>query len=82
MEGLLILLDIYSAGERPIKGISSEELMKKLVDRGFDKVKILNTGNEIIKFHTDQINKDSVLIMQGAGNISNLSSEIKKRYLD
>ena len=78
----LILLDIYSAGERPIKGISSEELMKKLVDRGFDKVKILNTGNEIIKFHTDQINKDSVLIMQGAGNISNLSSEIKKRYLD
>ena len=78
----LILLDIYSAGETPIKGVSSEELMKKVLDQGFDKVKLLNSGNEIIRSLEDQVNNHSVLIMQGAGNISELSSEIIKKYLD
>jgi len=77
----LILLDIYSAGESPIKGIGSEELMKKILDRGFRKVKLLNAGNEIIGSLEDQMDNDSVLIMQGAGNISDISSEIRKKYL-
>ena len=29
----LILLDIYSAGESPINGVSSEELMKKILHK-------------------------------------------------
>ena len=78
----LILLDIYSAGEIPINGVSSEELMKKILDKGFDKVKLLNSGHEIIRSLEDQVDDDSVLIMQGAGNISDVSSEIKKKYLD
>ena len=78
----LILLDIYSAGEIPIKGIASEELVKKISDQGFDKVKLLNSGNEIIRSLENQVDDDSVLIMQGAGNISDVSSEIKKKYLD
>ena len=78
----LVLLDIYSAGEDPIKGISSKTLLKTITDQGFDKVKIFNEGNEIIQFLEDKLKKDCVLIMQGAGNISDVSSEIKKRYLD
>ena len=77
----LILLDIYSAGESPINGVSSEELMKKLLDNGFDKVKLLNSKNQIISSLEDQVDNDSVLIMQGAGNISDVSSEIKKKNL-
>jgi len=76
------LLDIYSAGESPIKGIGSEEIMKRILDQGFNKVKLLNSGNEIIRSLQDQVDNDSVLIMQGAGNISDVSSEIKKKYLD
>ena len=53
----LILLDIYSAGESPINGVSSEELMKKLIDKGFDKVKLLNSRNEIIRSLEDQVNQ-------------------------
>ena len=75
------MLDIYSAGESPIKGIGSEEIMKKILDQGFDKVKLLNSGNEIIGSLEDQVGNDSILIMQGAGNISDVSSEIKKKYL-
>ena len=76
------MLDIYSAGESPIKGIGSEELMKKISDLGFHKVKLLNSANEIIRSLEDQVDNDSVLIMQGAGNISDVSSEIKNKYLD
>ena len=78
----LILLDIYSAGENPIKGIGSEELMQKILDQGFDKVKLLNSVEEIISSLEGQMNNDSVLIMQGAGNISDISSEIKENFLD
>jgi len=77
----LILLDIYSAGESPIKGIGSEELMKKITDQGFNNVKLLNSGNEIIRSLEDHVDNDSVLVMQGAGNISDVSSEIKKKNL-
>ena len=77
----LILLDIYSAGESPIKGIGSEELMKKILDQGFNKVKLLNSGNEIIRSLEDRLENDSVLVMQGAGNISDVSSEIRKKNL-
>ena len=56
--------------------------MKKILDQGFDKVKLLNSGNEIIRSLKDQVNNHSVLIMQGAGNISELSLEIMKKYSD
>ena len=55
--------------------------MKKITDQGFDKVKLLNSGNQIIRSLENQVDNDSVLIMQGAGNISDVSSEIKKKYL-
>ncbi len=77
----LILLDLYSAGETLIKGINSKELMKRILDRGFVKVKILNSSEEIIESLQSQIETDSILIMQGAGNISNISLEIKERYI-
>ena len=78
----LFLLDIYSAGENPIEGVSSEELMNKILDLGFNKVRIFKIGNEIIKSVKNLISNDSVLIMQGAGNISEITSEIKENYLD
>ena len=56
--------------------------MKKILDQGFNQVKIFNTANEIIKSLENPMCNDSVLIMQGAGNISEVSTEIKKNYLD
>ena len=55
--------------------------MQKLIDKGFDKVKLLNSRNEIIRSLEDHVDNDSVLVMQGAGNISDVSSEIKKKNL-
>ena len=53
----------------------------KIIDQGFEKVKLLNSQNEIIRSLEGQVKNDSVLIMQGAGNISEVSHEIKKKYL-
>jgi len=78
----LFLLDIYSAGENPIEGVSSKDLMNKILDLGFNQVKIFKTGNQVIKSVKNLISNDSVLIMQGAGNISEITSEIKENYLD
>ena len=55
--------------------------MKKISDKGFNKVKLSNSVNEIIRFLQDHVDNDSVLVMQGAGNISDVSSEIMKKNL-
>ena len=75
-------MPIAPAGENPIEGVSSEELMNKILDLGHNQVKIFKTGNQIIKSVKNLRSNDSVLIMQGAGNISEITSEIKENYLD
>lgn len=66
----IILLDIYSAGEAPIAGISSEHLAEK--------ISLLNKGNPVKVCSIEQIshtlssiiNEGDILLMQGAGSIS------------
>ena len=71
----LILLDIYPAREKPVKGVSSKII--------FDKVKldekIMCTKNELLKHLKD--NKPEVLLTMGAGDIDKLIEPIKRMQL-
>lgn len=72
----LILLDVYSAGEEPIQGINSVEIKNKLLGNGFNSISLCNEPNGIIEILGNFLDKDSIVIMQGAGDISEISSEI------
>ena len=76
----LYLLDIYSAGEERIDGISSESLMKVITQSGFNSVEICPPSFDFQKL-LQEINSKTVLVFQGAGNISSLSKKIKEEYL-
>ena len=76
----LYLLDIYSAGEEHIEGISSESLMKVITQSGFNSVEICPPSFDFQKL-LQEINSKTVLVFQGAGNISSLSKKIKEEYL-
>ena len=71
----LFLLDIYSAGEKPIKGINSSNIQSSLIRSGFDNVKLLNS-NEVAKEFDKDLAKDTVFVFQGAGDISSISQSI------
>jgi UDP-N-acetylmuramate--alanine ligase len=68
----LILLDIYPAREKPIKGVDSKMLLNLCVNHS----KKLVSKNLVIKNLENQ--KIDVLLTLGAGDISDLVMPIKK----
>jgi UDP-N-acetylmuramate--alanine ligase len=73
----LLLLDIYSAGETAIPGISSESLAKEI--RSKDK-RVTMVNEASLKAQLDEYIKDGdVILMQGAGSIGQMALNLMKQ---
>lgn len=73
----LLLLDIYSAGENAIPGVSSESLAKEI--RTKDK-RVTMVNEESLKAKLDEYIKDGdVILMQGAGSIGQMAANLMKK---
>ena len=76
----LILLEIYSGGEEPIKEVSSEKLLKQIKEMGLKNSELASSKEEAIKLIESSIlNEGGVLLIQGAGNISDISEILTKQ---
>ena len=70
----MLLLDIYSAGEPEIAGITSEILANAIETRG-NSVTLVN--EKTLADHLNQlIREGDVILMQGAGSISQLANQL------
>ena len=75
----LILLEIYPAGEKIIKGISSFNLLKGVKDRGLRIAELATSNDKALELIKSSISKTKdVLLIQGAGNISEISEMLTK----
>ncbi|RUR13599.1 UDP-N-acetylmuramate--L-alanine ligase [Legionella sp. km772] len=73
----LLLLDIYSAGENEIPGVSSESLAQEI--RTKDK-RVTMVNEESLKARLDEFIKDGdVILMQGAGSIGQMAVNLMKK---
>ena len=68
----LFLFDIYSAGEEPIPGISSEKLLKDITRADAYHLPNGKRANKIILYN---ITKDSIIVIMGAGSVGNFASQ-------
>lgn len=67
----VILLDIYSAGEKPIPGVTTESIVADLQSR---QVHVSHVLNQNLEQALDQLILPSdVVLMQGAGNIGQMA---------
>ena len=77
----LLILEVYSAGENRIKGYNSSSLsvaLSKLIDIH---IHLPKEESEVVKILESSLNNQkSILLIQGAGNISSLSSSLYKRF--
>ena len=75
----LILLDIYSASERPIKGVNSRVILETLKQKGLKDVTYLKNHNEVIDLIIQIKDSFDILDTQGAGSISKVCEVIKDK---
>ena len=73
---ILVLLDIYPAGESPITGINSEALAKSIGDAGHKNVHYFRSMTEAIEFLLHEARPCDAVMTIGAGNVSRASNEL------
>ena len=76
----LILLDIYSASEKPIKGIHSRTIAETLKQEGHNDVTYANNHSEVINLINNRNKTFDILVTQGAGSISIVCESLKSKW--
>ncbi len=78
---LLVLLDIYSAGEQPILGADGPTLAKSIRDRGQLPPVFVEQHPKLAMDLQNILQDGDILLMQGAGNIGGLASHLAATQL-
>ena len=75
---VLYILDIYPAGEKSIKGVNSQKLVKDL-KKNNSQVYYLKKNTNINKILSSYYNKKNLIIFLGAGSITHEAHKIVKK---
>ena len=73
---VLALMDIYSASEAPIPGITSEALANSIREAGHKNVSYFRSMQDAIEFLLREARPGDAILTIGAGNVSRASSEL------
>jgi UDP-N-acetylmuramate--alanine ligase len=73
---LLIVLDIYPAGESPIEEVNSENLVERIRDAGHEHVVYQREKEGAIEHILSHMRRGDVLLTLGAGNVWKTGEEI------
>jgi UDP-N-acetylmuramate--alanine ligase len=72
---VLLLLDIYPAGEKPIEGITSDLLLEKIKGEGHGVV--IRTDKEgAVTYAVSEMKKGDILLTLGAGDVWKLGEKV------
>lgn len=75
----VILCDVFSAGEPPIEGATSEALVNAIVANGHKDVQYIANREQIAEFLATELRSSDVVITLGAGNIQLTCNELIER---
>jgi UDP-N-acetylmuramate--alanine ligase len=75
---VLLMLEVYSAGEPPIPGIDSRALCRSIRARGKVEPIFVADSNEIKKTLDSVLEQDDVVLFQGAGTVGQLPAKLLK----
>ncbi len=73
---LLILLEVYPAGEDPISGADGRSLCRSIRQRGLVDPIFIDCGEDVLSVLTSVLRDGDVLLTQGAGDIGAMSSRL------
>jgi len=73
---VLLMLDVYSAGEAPIAGADSRALCRSIRSRGRVEPILVPDAKELPQVLANIIKPDDIVIAQGAGTISRFAADL------
>jgi UDP-N-acetylmuramate--alanine ligase len=73
---MLVVLDIYPAGEQPIEGISSRILTEKIRESGYHNVVYADDRGKATDHIVERVRKGDVVLTLGAGNVWKSGEEL------
>lgn len=77
---ILLLLEIYAAGEKPISGVNGRALTRSIRQRGRIEPIFVEQLPDL-PWTLDNILRDGdILLLQGAGNIGNIAQQLANKY--
>lgn len=77
----LYITDIYAAGEQPIEGITSKNLVDKIKDTAVHScVEFIASAEEIPKIIMEQARQGDIIVMMGAGSISSWANNLPEQF--
>ena len=74
----IIVLDIYAAREKNIYGISSKDLVNKIIDLGKNAI-YLPSLEECASYLKENVKKDDIVLTLGAGTVTNIGPMIVEK---
>ena len=78
---VLILLEVYSAGEEPIAGADGRSLARSIRSRGNVDPIFVKEPKDVPDVLKDVVRADDIVITQGAGNVGALAQQLAQREL-
>ncbi|OGW39569.1 MAG: UDP-N-acetylmuramate--L-alanine ligase [Nitrospirae bacterium RBG_13_39_12] len=75
----LVLLDIYSAGEKPVEGVSSADLIEKIKKTGNNNAFYVRDREDAVSHIISHMHRGDMLLTLGAGDVWKAGDEILKR---
>lgn len=73
---LVVLTDVYGAGEKPIEGISGETIRKEIDKQTGQEVKYLQDKNDLATYLKEISRPGDLIITMGAGDIYKVGEEL------
>jgi UDP-N-acetylmuramate--alanine ligase len=73
---LLLVTDIYAAGEQPIKNVSAERLVQAIARRGHRAVRYVHERNHLVQQLAKRAAPRDVIIALGAGDINKILDQV------
>ena len=74
----LYVLDIYPAGETPINGINSKNLVDEIVKSGNCNANYISDKNELFEQIKKDVGSGDIILTSGAGNVWMHGEELLK----
>ena len=79
---LLLLTDVYAAGEAPIPGISGETLMEEVAEQTGQNAVYLPDRTDLERYLAQHVRAGDLVITMGAGNILEVGEALVERLKD